>query len=321
MAYVSTSLNYDGSVPFSGLFKAWTYTSTDSIATIVAAGYISDATKKGMLRGDYIKVINQSAIPSMFFCQCLSISAGAATLQVVAASGAEIQVNTALTTVGAGTITAIGLAGGTTTRGGAQSATAFTDTTASADGIITRIDNASVGRSFEYTYVNATDGAATITGGSGVTVSINTVVPANTWARYLVTYTAASTLTMVGIASGPNAALPVSKFTSIAAANGTLSAGDMEGAAWCTLASSGATAMTTRTAVQLIAGIPNAQVGSSYLLWVFNSNAGTLTLTGGVGVTITGTATIATAITRLYNVKVATATTITMQNCGAGVAS
>lgn len=109
---------------------------------------------------------------------------------------------TALTTVGAGTITAAGFNTGFTTRSG--STTAFTDTTDTAAAIIAA--NASlvnkIGTAFIYTYVNNTVAAATLTGGAGVTVSGVTVVPANSWAQYLVTYTAAATLTMVGVKQG-----------------------------------------------------------------------------------------------------------------------
>lgn len=116
------------------------------------------------------------------------------------------EVVTALTTVGAGTITAAGIVGGVTTRGGSQSATPFTDTTATADLIIAAQSNPHIGLSWEYTYKNNTDAAATITGGTGVTVSAITVVPANGVVRYLVTYTAASTITMAAIAVGAFAA-------------------------------------------------------------------------------------------------------------------
>ncbi len=108
----------------------------------------------------------------------------------------------ALTTVGAGTITAAGFAGRVTLRSGATSA--FTDTTDTPAAIIAAAlpQNAAVGSSFFYTYVNNTVAAATIAGASGVTVSGVTVVPANSWVRYLVTYTATNTLTMVGVEQG-----------------------------------------------------------------------------------------------------------------------
>lgn len=109
---------------------------------------------------------------------------------------------TALTTVGAGTITAASFNTSFTARSG--STTAFTDTTDTAANIIAA--NASivnkVGASFLYTYVNNTVASATLTGGTGVTVSGVTIVPANSWAQYLVTYTAIATLTMVGINQG-----------------------------------------------------------------------------------------------------------------------
>lgn len=229
------------------------------------------------------------------------------------------EISTALSTVGAGTVTAAGITGGVTARGGAQSGAAFTDTSDTAANIVALLGGAANGSAFEWTYQNATNAVATLTGGTGVTLT--QVVPANTYARFLVTQTSATAVTITAIATGQNAALPISQFVTIAAGNGTLAAGNMEGAAWCNLASSGATAMTTRTAAQLIAGIPNAQIGMTYMLMIFNSNGGTLTLTGGTGVTITGTATIATNIVRFYQVSITGAATVTMQNMGAGNAS
>lgn len=109
---------------------------------------------------------------------------------------------TTLTTVGAGTITGAGIGGGLTTRGGAQSGSAFSDTTDTATAIIAGQFNAHVGVSWEYTYLNNTDAKATLLAGSGVTLSGITVVPPNGWVKYLVTYTVASTITMASIGSG-----------------------------------------------------------------------------------------------------------------------
>lgn len=111
-----------------------------------------------------------------------------------------LEIATALSTVGAGTITGAGIAGRVTTRTGSTSA--FTDTTDTAANIIAAQPNAHIGDSWEYTYTNSTVAVATLTGGTGVTVSAVTAVPANSWARYLVTYTAAATITMVGISQG-----------------------------------------------------------------------------------------------------------------------
>lgn len=108
---------------------------------------------------------------------------------------------TALSTVGAGVILATGFASGLTARSGAQSFTAFTDTTDTAPAIIAACANLvnKIGTAFVYTYVNNTNAPATIAGGSGVTVSGQAIVPANSNAQFLVTYTAAGTITMVGI--------------------------------------------------------------------------------------------------------------------------
>lgn len=106
---------------------------------------------------------------------------------------------TSLSTVGAGVITGAGIAGTITSRSGAQSATAFTDTTDIAANIIAAQLNAHIGDSWYYIYQNTTNAAATITGGTGVTVSGVTIVPANSSAQWLVTYTAANTVTMAGL--------------------------------------------------------------------------------------------------------------------------
>lgn len=128
-------------------------------------------------------------------------------------------------------------------------------------------------------------------------------------------------VTITGYTTVPAAALPNTQFRSISAGNGTFLAGDISGGTYTVLASSGATAMTTRTATLMFGDVPNAQAGLSYYLRIYNTNAGTLTLTGGTGVTITGTATIATAIWRDYVVTLNSATTLTMQNVGSGTAN
>lgn len=107
--------------------------------------------------------------------------------------------STALSTVGAATITAAGISGGFTTRSGTQTA-AFTDTTDTAANIIAAQPGLvnKIGSAFLYTYINNTIWPATIAGGTGVTVSSIIKAPANSSVRYLLTYTAANTITMVG---------------------------------------------------------------------------------------------------------------------------
>ncbi len=106
---------------------------------------------------------------------------------------------TALNTVGAGTITAAGIVGGITVRGGAQSNTAFTDTTATGAQLEAALSNPGIGQSWVWTYQNTTDANATLqAGATGVTLSGITLVYSKTTARFLVTRTAANTYTVVG---------------------------------------------------------------------------------------------------------------------------
>lgn len=116
-----------------------------------------------------------------------------------AISGDTPEVITTLSTVGAGTITGAGIAGGITSRTGAQTGTPFTDTTDTAAAIISGRINARIGQMWEYTYVNTTNAVATLAGGTGVTPSGITAIPAGYAVKYLVTYTAAATITMVAI--------------------------------------------------------------------------------------------------------------------------
>jgi len=108
---------------------------------------------------------------------------------------------TALGGTGNATITAAGVNGGVTTRT-AQTA-ARTDTTDTAVAIIA--GNPALGAisgSVEYRYVNNGNFPITLAGGVGVTVSNVTVIPANSWARFLISRDGAATVTMVGVEQG-----------------------------------------------------------------------------------------------------------------------
>lgn len=64
--------------------QVWLYVTTDADATIVGAGYVSDATKRRMKVGDLVDAINLTG-PKYKRYQVASISAGAATLQAPSA--------------------------------------------------------------------------------------------------------------------------------------------------------------------------------------------------------------------------------------------
>lgn len=134
----------------------------------------------------------------------------------------------ALATVGAGTITAAGIVGGVTTRGGVQVA-AFTDTMDTAANIIAAASNLSiVGGAFVYRYVNNTIFPATIAGGLNVTLTGQTVIPANSWVEYLVTATSATAVSMVAVAAGyfpTTGTLTLNGATPVTVANAAVTAG------------------------------------------------------------------------------------------------
>jgi hypothetical protein len=133
------------------------------------------------------------------------------------------------------------------------------------------------------------------------------------------------------------AALTETQYTVTAQASGTLAASAIAGARNCVVLSSGATALTTDTALNIIAQIQNAVATAykqglgafaagvnpppgvpnlfnvTYTLTIVNTNAGTLTLTGGTGVTLSGTTTVTTAAERVYLVTITSPTTVSIQ--------
>ncbi len=69
MAYTPNTLVMRAGGFIEGTFNVWEYTSTDSLNLILASGYFADGSSKGMLVGDIVWVVNQSA-PSVSKCQC-----------------------------------------------------------------------------------------------------------------------------------------------------------------------------------------------------------------------------------------------------------
>lgn len=207
---------------------------------------------------------------------------------------------TALTTNGAGTITAAGIVGQFTVRTGISSGTAFNDTVDTAANIIAALPDAVIGQSLLYTYVNNTNAVATILTAASVTLSGPVIIPPGQSAEFLVTVTAATTVSIVGLGAFPNASKPPIIATAFAAASGTAAAGVFTGANFIVLTASTqtvATTLTTRTATQLVADHPNTFVGDTWTVRIVNTNflanamsvSGTavgapLTVTGGTGV-------------------------------------
>jgi hypothetical protein len=78
MAYDGTKLSRLGGL-MDGSFNLWLYRSADPIATVNTAGYISDATARGMKVRDLVWV-SDTNVPSFNQCLVIAITAGAADL-------------------------------------------------------------------------------------------------------------------------------------------------------------------------------------------------------------------------------------------------
>jgi len=108
-------------------------------------------------------------------------------------SGGETLANSALTTAGAGTITAAILASGYCVRTGPVGG--YTDTTATATDLITALTNGpdapSPGDTFKFRHINTVAQAMTLAGGTGCTLGTvpATTLAASGWKEYLVTLT------------------------------------------------------------------------------------------------------------------------------------
>lgn len=116
--------------------------------------------------------------------------------------------------------------------------------------------------------------------------------------------------------------LPLLQRTSIATGNGTLTGAQVAGAQIVTLLTSGATALTTPTAANMLAAMgASGAVGQQWRLRIVNTNAGTLTITADASVTNSGTLTLATNTWREWDMTIVTSTTATMSNVGTGTTS
>lgn len=83
MAYTTGTLSQVFGGPIEGAWSLWVYTTSDSLATVKGAGYISDAANKGMAVGHFVMVVN-TATPAYAMYAVASISSGAATLATTA---------------------------------------------------------------------------------------------------------------------------------------------------------------------------------------------------------------------------------------------
>lgn len=231
-------------------------------------------------------------------------------------------VSTSITTVGAGTLTAASLTGGIVARTGPVAA--FTDTSSSGALLDAALPNNN-NIAWMVQYKNFTAFAATITGGTGVTVSGRTVVPANSIGNYLITKSTTATYTMVGIGTYNQALF--NNFSLIGTAdNGTtqtMTAAMVSGGALTYHVTTGGTtpSLTLPLATAIDTALPDFRTGQSYTLRIINSNSGTATIVTNTGWTTSGTLTIATNTWREFVVTRTDTATYTITSVGTGTNS
>jgi hypothetical protein len=79
MAYSQASLSALSPVTTSGSWQQWLYRSADPIATVTAAGYITNATEMGLAVGDLVWVTETVGFATSA-CRVTAITAGVANL-------------------------------------------------------------------------------------------------------------------------------------------------------------------------------------------------------------------------------------------------
>lgn len=190
---------------------------TDTLAALLAAGnpagnsfYVdiknTTAFPQTLTGGSGVTFSSSSVIPANSvaeFLVTINAAGTAAVFNHVFSTGltdGNPTAASALTTAGAGTVTAAGIVGGVTDRSGPTAA--FADTTDIATAIFGAVPNAHVGQSFRYIYKNNSAWTATLGGGTNVTLSGAIIVPPNSWVEYLVTLTTATAVAMEAIAQG-----------------------------------------------------------------------------------------------------------------------
>jgi hypothetical protein len=235
-----------------------------------------------------------------------------AALQEIALALAPVTpTNTAISTVGNGTLTAAAIVGGLITRTG--STAAYTDTTATEAEINTALGGEVTDQGWWLVIRNTVAFDQTITGGDGVTVSGNAIVPGNSVGLFYCVNAGSNSIVITGVGAMPQCRLKNYQFNTTAAASPVTPAAKLLTGAnevFYEVTTDGAFSLVTRTAAELYGDIPNCHVGFSYLLTIINRGNSTITISPGSNVTM-AEATIATLLTQTYLVTFTSATAAT----------
>lgn len=274
--------------------------------------------------------IGQNSSDTTFVNGTLSFLNGAVIQNAVISPAPFVFISSTITNATGITLAAASIAGGYITRSGPVAA--FTDTTDTAVNIIAAYNGyggVPVGTVSNLIIKNTTNFNETLTGGTGVTFPTGNIVPPNSTAYFQVapTSTTAVTISLSNVSNGSvylgntqyTAAVNTTSFTATApqVAGAVLTTLNLTG----TLA--GAASITLPTAANLIAGIPNAGLGTSYRLRIINSSGGAFvwTVVTNTGLTLSGTLTIAQNTWRDFDVIIGSASTVTVQAVGTGTQS
>lgn len=248
-----------------------------------------------------------------------------AAINASSTNGGNAPVQTAITTVGAGTLTAAAMLSGLIVRSGPTGA--FTDTSDTGANIDTALAQAAVvGWSGTFTYKNTTAFAATIAGGTGVTLSGRTVVAPQSVGSFVLTRTGVGTYTLFGtdvVAQTING-VAAAVATADNGTTQTLTAAMIIGGDSFTshLSTGGATpSLTLPLGTAMDTALPDIRTGQGYLLRVINTNSGTATVVTNIGWTLTGTLTLATNTWRDFVVTKTGTGTYTGVSVGTGTTS
>lgn len=273
----------------------------------------SEARVSSLNAADVFGMVFQGGVPKSY--------TGANLLDLIGRSP-SYEANTTISTVGAGTLTGAAIAGRLITRSG--STAAYTDTTDTAANIVAALTNPVAAESFEITIRNTVAFPQTIAAGSGVTLTGEVVVPPNSEARFLVTLTSLAAVAIFGAGAYPLATTPDVQYTTAALQSTVIPAANMAGAKVTVFENTGTTPanLQSDTAANIVAAIPNAQIGNAYLLKVRNSSgsANTATITTNTGITLHGTMTIAQNVTRDFVVVLTSLSAVDIYSVGISAA-
>ncbi len=223
----------------------------------------------------------------------------------------------AVNTVSNATITAANLLKGNIIRGGAQSGSAFTDTTDTASLIYTGFAMPT-GASTKLSYVNNTNATCTLVGGTGVnSAGTIAVIPAGTQIEFLLVLTSSSAVTITILNDGTAMQLPEAAGTLATNGAGTVTGALIAGRTLNRTTVAAAFTDTTDTGALIFAAIPNALAGESFQFSYNNTTNSTCTLVGGTNVNSAATICLIPAgstAKMLVTLTSATVVTVTVQS-------